>query len=337
MKIIQHSLSHTETRHSVLLKCPAVALFIFNRPNATRCVFETIRAARPSQLLVVADGPRSNSTDDIGLCKAAREIAVAVDWPCELVTNFSDKNLGCKVRIATGLSWAFEHVDEAIVLEDDCLPHPSFFNYCAELLEKYRDDARVLSISGDNYQRGAWRGDGSYYFSKYGTCWGWATWQRAWRFFDLSMSKWPEFRDAGTLYSVCPDPIEHEYWYSIFEDMYAGKIDSWAYAWVFAHFTQRALSPHPNRNLISNIGFAPDATHTTGHSWISALPTFDIGEIKHPSSVSQDKEADIVEFDTTHGGETSRRARTFKGRMRKFVQRSTGFVRRILSAPTNTT
>jgi hypothetical protein len=298
---------------------PPVVFLIFNRRDLTEKVFDRIRQAKPTSLLVVADGPRRDRPDDEAKCRATREVVEKVDWPCQVLKNYSDVNLGCRQRIASGIIWAFQQVEEAIVLEDDCLPHASFFDYCAELLNHYRHDTRVMSISGDNYQQGQVRGPGSYYFSKYGTCWGWATWRRAWSHFDLSMSVWPAFRDSGALRHVCPDPVEHDYWHEIFEAMYAGKIDSWAYAWLFAGFVQNGLSPHPNQNLVSNIGFGPEATHTMSTSPVANLPSFDIGTIRHPPFMVADRDADRLEFDTTHGGATLRRNRTVRGKIRGFL------------------
>jgi hypothetical protein len=300
---------------------PPVVFLIFNRPRHTAEVFAQIRQARPEKLLVVADGPRSGRSEDAAQCAATRAIVDAVDWPCVVLKNFSEHNLGCRPRVASGLDWAFSQVEQAIVLEDDCVPHPSFFPYCAELLDRYAEDERIMSISGDNYQRGHWRGPGSYYFSKYGTCWGWASWRRAWKRFDLSMSLWPEFRDVGALRDICPDPTECDYWSNIFEAMHAGKVDSWAYAWVFAHFCHNGLSPHPNRNLIRNIGCGPEGTHTISDSVDANLPTFEIGPISHPAFMVPHRIADMTEFDTSHGGAEMRKARTLSGKIRSFSNR----------------
>lgn len=280
--------------------CPPVVFLIFRRPELTRRVFAEIRRAQPSRLFIVADGPRASHPDDVTACAAARAVCDEIDWPCEVTRDYSDANHGLRTRVSTGISRAFEFVEEAIVLEDDCLPHPSFFPYCAELLAHYRDDRRILSISGDNYQAGRWRGDGSYYFSKYPTCWGWATWRRAWRLFDPAMAAWPRFRDSGALVAACPDAKERQHWHDVFDATHAGRTNSWAYAWVYTAFAHHALSAHPNRNLIANIGFGPEATHTSGTASFANLPTHDLGPVTHPSFVVQDAEADRIEFQSTH-------------------------------------
>src|SRR3954453_1153033 len=162
----------------------AVALLLFRRPEETARVFERIREARPRKLFLVADGPRPGNEEDAQGCEQARAVVERVDWPCDVVRDFADENLGLKKRIPRGLHRVFGEAPEAIILEDDCLPHPSFFRYCAELLERYRDDERVMMISGDNFQGGRRRTPDSYYFSRYVHSWGWATWRRAWQHFD---------------------------------------------------------------------------------------------------------------------------------------------------------
>src|SRR5512139_3287315 len=171
------------------LKTP-VAFIIFNRPDTAERVFAEIAKARPPKLLVVADGPRANRSGEAEKCAATRAIIDRVDWDCEVLTNFSDTNLGCKNRVSSGIDWVFEQVPEAIILEDDCLPHPTFFRFCEELLERYRDDERIGMISGDNFQLGQKRTDASYYFSRYNHIWGWASWRRAWRHYDREASAW---------------------------------------------------------------------------------------------------------------------------------------------------
>ena len=169
-----------------------VALLIFNRPDTTERVFNAVAKARPSKLLVVADGPRDSRPGEAARCEQTRAIIKRVDWDCEVITNFADRNMGCKLRVSSGIDWIFEQVEEAIILEDDCLPDPSFFRFCDEMLERYRDNERVGMVSGGNLQFGRHRGTGSYYFSKYTHIWGWASWRRAWK--RTSASEHPSVR-----------------------------------------------------------------------------------------------------------------------------------------------
>src|SRR4028118_433764 len=183
------------------MKTPVV-LIIFNRPAQTEKVFEVIRQAKPPKLLVIADGSRAERPGEAEKCAAARAVIDRVDWDCEVFKNYSDVNLGCDPRISSGLNWVFETVEEAIILEDDCVPHPTFFRYCEELLERYRHDARVMNISGQNVLFGRHRTEYSYYFSRYTLCWGWASWRRAWQYFDVDVKLWPEIRDQNLIKNV---------------------------------------------------------------------------------------------------------------------------------------
>ena len=240
-----------------------VVFLIFNRPYTTERVFEQIRKAKPSRLLVVADGPREEIPDDIDQCKATRKILETIDWDCEITTNYSDVNLGCKHRVSSGLDWAFDLVDEAIILEDDCVPDISFFQFCQELLKHYRFNDRIAVISGQNVQFRGRRTDYSYYFSRYPPCWGWATWKRAWQHFDFDMKLWPVVRDGGWLKDILGKKRYVDYWTKIFQSTYEGKIDSWSYRWIFTCWINNYLSIISNTNLITNIGFGLDATNTT--------------------------------------------------------------------------
>ncbi len=239
-----------------------VALFIFNRPDLTIRTFTEIARARPRMLLLVADGPRPNIPGEAEQCAAARAVVGQVDWPCQLLTNFSDVNLGYKKRMASGLDWVFETVTEAIILEDDCVPHPTYFRFSEELLRRYRDDERIMHIAGSNYQFGQRRTLDSYYFSRYTIVGGWASWRRSWQHFDLEMKLWPWVRDNHLLKGVLHDDRVVEDWENRFQAVYTNQLGSiWDLQWWFACWIQNGLAIHPNVNLISNIGFDARATH----------------------------------------------------------------------------
>lgn len=270
-----------------------VAFFIFNRPDTSMQVFEQIRLAQPKKLLVIADGPRTEQPSDIVKCAATRAIIEAVDWDCEVLTNYSDLNLGCKMRMSTGLDWVFSVVEEAIILEHDTLPHHSFFRFCQELLERYRNDERIMTISGCNFQFGNRRWNYNYYFSRCVHCWGWATWRRAWQHYDVYMTLWPEVRDGGWLEAMLGHDLGAEYWHKVFEVTYQGYVNTWDYQWVFNCWSQNGLSILPNVNLVSNIGFSADATHTKGASRVANMPTEDVSfPLLHPPFMLRDILAD---------------------------------------------
>ena len=270
-----------------------VALLIFNRPDTTERVFNAIAQARPSKLLVVADGPRDSRPGEAARCEQTRAIIKRVDWDCEVITNFADSNMGCKLRVSSGIDWIFEQVEEAIILEDDCLPDPSFFRFCDEMLERYRDNERVGMVSGGNLQFGRHRGTGSYYFSKYTHIWGWASWRRAWKHYDRDIAHWPEFKAQGLLEQMFATPGEQTYWQNSFQWVYEGSLDTWDVSWTFTALTHGLLQVIPNVNLISNIGFGADATHTHVVGVHANLPTQAIEfPLQHPTFVLPNLEAD---------------------------------------------
>ena len=271
-----------------------VALIIFNRPETTAKVFAEIRLARPSKLFVIADAPRVNRPSDVEKCAAARSVIKKVDWDCEVLTDFAEQNLGCQKRISSGLDWVFSQSEEAIIFEDDCVPHPSFFRFCEELLDRYRDDQRVMHIAGTNYQFGQQRFPYSYYFSRYNHCTGWATWRRAWQHFDLEMKLWPEIRDRGLLNDLFQDARSAAYWRRSFQLVYERRIDSWAYCWTLACWARSGLTILPNVNLICNIGFDADGSHTKNRrSRFANIPLEEMAfPLQHPPFVIRDDKAD---------------------------------------------
>lgn len=276
------------------MKTP-VALIIFNRPDTTERVFLEIAKARPPKLLVVADGPRVDRPGEIEKCNASRAIIDRIDWPCEVLTNYSEINLGCKNRVSSGIDWVFSQVEEAIILEDDCLPEASFFQFCEEMLERYRYDERIGMISGTNFLDNKIAIDDSYYFSKYMTIWGWATWRRAWKNYDVTIECWPKLKDDRFLGSRINSKDERSYWYRAFDRVHSGAIDTWDYQWVLCNWIQSRLSVVPSVNLISNIGFRPDATHTSGSSIYSEMKANQLRfPLLHPEFVYAHVKADSL-------------------------------------------
>ena len=298
---VEHYQNQKPSNIKYELTTPVVFL-IFNRPDTTARVFEAIRQAKPSKLLVVADGARADKPGEAEKCAAARAIIDRVDWECEVLTNYSDANLGCRKRVTSGLNWVFEQVEEAIILEDDCLPHPSFFLYCQELLEKYRDDERIMMISGDNFQFGHKRTEYSYYFSRYGHCWGWASWRRAWTKYNDSMQTWSELRDNGWLNDVLPNEQAVAYWSRIFQSVYDG-FNTWDYVWQYTLWINSGLTILPNVNLVSNIGFG-SGTHTNinNHKLANLKVEALIYPLKHPLVIRNTSADNFTEQTIFSGG-----------------------------------
>lgn len=275
------------------MKTPVV-LIIFNRPHHTEKVFEVIRQAQPSKLLVIADGPRPNRPEDKEKCASARAIIERVDWECQVFKNYSDINLGCDPRIIDGLNWVFDTVEEAIILEDDCIPHPTFFTYCEELLDRYRHDQRVMNISGQNVLFGRKRTDYSYYFSRFTLCWGWATWRRSWQYFDVNLKLWPEVLDKRFMKDILEDPYAVKVWERTAQMLYDGRLTGWDFKWMFSCWLQNGLCLISDRNLITNIGYGAEATHIHDETdpYIKmAIEAMDF-PLKHPPFILRDLEAD---------------------------------------------
>jgi hypothetical protein len=295
-----------------------VVYLIFNRPDLTERTFAALRVVRPRRLHVVADGPRAGRPDEARLCAAARAATERVDWPCEVTRDYADANLGCGRRVSTGITRAFETVEEAIILEDDCLPDPSFFSYCTELLQRYRGDERVMAVSGNNFQAGA-RTPYSYYFSKYMHCWGWATWRRAWARYDFHMSGLIDYLHSPAFRAWCPQRRERAHWRAIFMKVAAGKLDTWDYQWLYSCWRHAGLTALPEVNLVSNLGFRGDATHTRDAAPLADLPVGAIGPLVHPPDVKPNVEADRYTFQTVFCGADPRASQSLLARAaRKF-------------------
>lgn len=289
-------MSEAELSRGVAAAVRSPVLFlVFNRPDTTERVFEAIRKARPPRLYVAADGPRASRPDESERCDAVRRIATAVDWPCEVHTLFRTENLGCKRGVSSGIAWFFQQEPEGIVLEDDCVPDPSFFSYCDELLERYRDDPRVMCVSGDNFVSSVWKPAESYYFSKFVHVWGWASWRRAWNLYDVEIRDWHMQDKAALLERWMPgERAAQALWRDQFDRVAGGQIDTWDYQWVYACWRHGGLSALPAVNLISNIGFGVDATHTVSpESRLAGLPVESLqGPLRHPAQVQVSSFAD---------------------------------------------
>lgn len=301
---------------SFQLQTPVV-LLCFNRPKETARVMERIRVARPPRLHVVADAPRDGRPDDQALCDEVRKIATQIDWPCDLITDFSDQNMGCFLRVSSGLTKAFASSDELIIVEDDCVPDPSFFRFCETLLERHRGDDRVFAISGDNFQTGASRTPYSYYFSQIFHCWGWASWRQQWQSVDLSMSAWPELRDGNWLSDALGDPDAVAYYRLAFEQTYTRKNNSWAYRAALSSMAQGKVNILPSVNLVQNIGFGTDATHTGVSPAHNAPGAASIKfPLSHPPYMIVDRQADRATFARMNGGGSALK-RLAKGTLRR--------------------
>ncbi|MCJ8163494.1 nucleotide-diphospho-sugar transferase [Pontibacter sp. E15-1] len=278
-----------------------VLLLIFNRPQTTQKVFDRIRQVKPQKLYVAADGPRPGNATDAERCAETRRIVDQVDWDCEVKTLFQVENQGCGVSPAKSITWLFENEETGIILEDDCVPSKSFFWYCQEVLEKYRHDTRVMHVSGNNYLNG-WRRDSdySYYFSDKVNSWGWATWRRAWQHYDFKLSNYPELKQKGYLSGLFLNKMEEAYRLSKLNETYTNiqKGDVWDYQWEFTVYSNSGLCIVPEVNLVRNIGFGEDATHTFNlHDKKAQIKEQEIElPLRHPKFVIRDVASDRRNF-----------------------------------------
>ena len=271
-----------------------VLFLIFNQPAITARTFEEIRKAKPKRLFISADGPRAHRIGEAEACQNTRDIVIKnIDWECEVTTRFLETNLGCKLAVSSAITWFLNQVEEGIILEYDCVPSQSFFWFCQELLEKYRDDKRVMAINGSNFMFGQKVGDASYYFSKLPCVWGWATWKRAWEHWDGELTTFPRFKEENVMASIFRNNKSDKYWVSKFEQVYH-KIDkTWGHPWCYAVFLQNGICATANVNLVSNIGFSPVATHATDlESRFANIPRFELDEITHQMSMVPNLDAD---------------------------------------------
>lgn len=308
-----------------------VLLLTFNRPDLTRQVLGAIREARPTRLFVASDGPREHVESDVQKVSATRAlIDEMIDWPCKVERRYSRSNQGCRVGVSSAITWFFDHVEEGIILEDDCLPHPDFFPYCTELLSRYRHDARVMSISGENSVGAIPEEESvSYSFVREPSIWGWATWRSAWALYDANLESWRTLREnRSEKQALWPDPVERNWWTKTLDDLLIkGTPNSWAYRWMFSVMLNDGVSVLPAVNLVSNVGFRSDATHTLpairGKRHVrQAVPTMSLLPLSHPANLQRNASAELLLFDFAHGGHALRSpARRLVRRFKALVPR----------------
>lgn len=275
--------------------CPAVLVLAFNRPDTTAAVIDSLRATRPAHLYFAVDGARPGRPGEQDLVQKVQGAVERIDWPCRTRTLFRGSNLGCKRAVSEAISWFFDEVESGIILEDDCVAHPSYFRFAAELLHRYRDDERIAMVSGNNFQFGRNGTTFSYYYSRYTHIWGWATWRRAWKRFDFGMSGWPERKRDGWLQHLLGDDRHARYWSDIFDETHGDLNTSWAYRWIYSVWLHEGLTILPAVNLVTNIGFGAQATNNlrrgSRYASIPALPME--FPLRHPPAMDRNVAADL--------------------------------------------
>lgn len=274
----------------------AVLCLAFNRPTLLKRILDALRAGGPRPLFVSVDGPRSSKPGEAALVEECRELARSVDWASELHLKTPDQNQGCGRAVSSAISWALSQVPYVIIIEDDCLPDPSFLRFCDELLERYRDDERVMQITGTNWGAGTSRfGGHSYAFTGFAPIWGWATWRRAWALYDYELSSWPRLKASGMQRGMSVSPRFRRLLERDWDIVLAGG-GTWDHQWQYSVLRHYGLSICPERNLVQNIGFGGDGTQITAPDRIfSRLPletlTF---PLRHPPEVSRNASVESV-------------------------------------------
>lgn len=266
----------------------AVLFLVFNRPDTTKRVFDAIKEARPPRLYIAADGFRKNKSGEQEKCDEVKKIVSEINWDCEVKTLFQDKNLGCGVAPSEAINWFFEQEEDGIILEDDCVPHQTFFSYCETLLDYYKDNEKIMHIAGSCHLDFEY-GDASYYFATIQHCWGWASWRRAWVHCDFTLQKYPIQMIEEKLFYMYSNNEMKDYWKDMYTEMKKNtRIDIWDYQWTLSIMANNGLCINPNVNLVSNIGFAGDGTHTFGENHPFAnLPTYPLIAITHPNKIKR--------------------------------------------------
>ena len=282
--------------------CPAPILLIaWRRPSSTKLVLDQIRKAAPKHLYIACDGPSVERPGEKDKVLAVRElIRASIDWPCEIKTLYSDFNQGCRVGVSSAISWFFKHEEEGIILEDDCVPHPDFFAYCDELLDRYRNDTRIWWISGTNARLDSIRSDESYLVSRYGLCWGWATWRTRWAHYDRDLLSLSSFLKSHGFDSLFSDRRQAHFWKKqLIRLRDSQHLDTWDYQWSYTCLINGGLSVVPSSNLVSNIGFDQDATHTkNSYGALCTQATQSIMPLRHPEFLLPDPLVDLETFNT---------------------------------------
>lgn len=274
-----------------------ILFIVFNRPGPTQKVLDMLESIQPSQLYITADGARKNNETDLKNCNEVRKIINNIHWDCEVKYLLREENWGCKNAVSDAINWFFSNVDQGIILEDDCLPNKSFFSFCETMLSTYENDAQIMHIGGTNFQQNNFILSESYYFSRIAHVWGWASWKRAWKHYKVDIADYskPQLKRWFRDYDFNPNSLL--FWHKAFDSVKENNINTWDYQWTYAIWKHNGLTIIPSKNLVTNIGFDENATHTSkGAEDYAMLPMYDLNEIVHPKSKVVNLTADNYTF-----------------------------------------
>ena len=279
-----------------------ILFIIFNRIETTKLVFESIKKIRPEKLYLAADGPRNNNLEEIKKTNEVRNYVISnIDWECQIYKFFNDKNLGCKYGVSGAISWFFENEEKGIILEDDCLPSKSFFWFCDYLLKKYQNENQIMHIAGMTYvEKKNNQENYSYHFCKVGGIWGWATWKRAWKKYEIEMDSYPQAIKENVFEDLFIGENKLKtYYQNLFKKNYENRF-SWDYQWTFTKIINNSINIMPSKNLVKNIGYgAYGATHTKDNDYkISKMKLNELNfPLKDPKFLVIDSKFNLTNFE----------------------------------------
>ena len=272
-----------------------ILLVVFNRPKYTELVFDAIRKQKPVKLFIAADGPRAGNLEDAEKCREVRRIVSNIDWSCEVKTLFRDKNLGFSEGERTAFEWFFDNVEEGIILEDDGLPHPDFFRFASEMLAKYRYNDQVMMITGNNFVPD-FKTDDSYFFSNFFAIWGWASWRRVWKQYDMNINSWSKPESKAKLKTLYTQKFMFKHMEKLFNDIYQKKTITWDAQLLYLCVMNSGLCVTPANNLVSNIGL--DGTHSEGHNQnLSTKEIYKDNKLIHPKLIAPSTAYDHIFYE----------------------------------------
>jgi len=293
----------------IKIDCPPILFLIYNRPDTTKRVFESIKKAKPTKLYIASDGPRTNKENEEKRCDETKQIVENIDWECDVHRLYRTKNLGCGKAIREAITWFFSFETEGIILEDDCVPSQSFYPFCLKMLEMYNNDKKVMMISGNNPISTITNNSNDYHFLKWPHIWGWATWKDRWELYDNNLTDWPKFNinfAKDKYYNKAP--IFREWASQTLDSVYLkGDKTTWSWKWAYTMLIRNGVTIVPNKNLIDNIG--NEGEH--GNGCISNLQNIgfddmDIDTIKKESLIKCNQRLEIIRMNlyikTTHPG-----------------------------------
>jgi hypothetical protein len=270
-------------------------ILVYNRPVETRILINTLRQIKPKKIFISSDGPTNNFLD-IKKNNDVKNILKEIDWTKNIEFNYMEKNYGCKESVSRAINWFFDKVKMGIILEDDCIPNKDFFLFTEKMLKKYQNNKKIYAVSGNNFLKKKIKINYSYYFSKYIHCWGWATWSRAWKDYNKNLTNWNNFKNSDSWKNRFNVKDEKKYWEKVFNLCFQKKIDSWAYPWLYSMWNKNGLCILPEVNLVKNIGFNINASHTFSHKKFY-YPAIKLKQkITHPKIIKINFEADEYVF-----------------------------------------